>query len=68
MRMVNNRFPEKAPYGFELVDSWFAAAHLGINRKFTSNQIDGNSCKAFCDLTPTQALAIYRQLVVCLWF
>jgi len=42
MRMVNPGFPERAGYGFEMVDTASATVRLrntGINRKFTPNQI-----------------------------
>jgi len=42
MRMVNNRFPEKASYGFELVDSWFtpsASASIENLRRIKSTEI-----------------------------
>jgi len=43
MRMVNDRFPERSRYGFEMVDAHRAdnAGESRINRKFTPNQIIG---------------------------
>jgi hypothetical protein len=40
--MVNERFPERIRYGFEMVDAPVAAISLvksAINRKFTPNRI-----------------------------
>jgi hypothetical protein len=42
--MVNERFPQRIRYGFEMVDAPVAAishAKSAINRKFTPNQIIG---------------------------
>jgi hypothetical protein len=42
MQMVNDGFPERTGYGFEMVDARGASALLrraGINRKFTPNPI-----------------------------
>jgi hypothetical protein len=41
--MVNERFPERARYGFEMVDARRGSDFTvkpGINRKFTPNQIN----------------------------
>jgi hypothetical protein len=43
MQMVNDRFPERKRYGFEMVDmrrTSIFTAESGINRKFTPNQIN----------------------------
>jgi hypothetical protein len=42
IRMVNDRFPRRRAYGFEMVDAPCASlrpAKARINRKFTPNQI-----------------------------
>jgi hypothetical protein len=39
--MVNSGFPAERSYGFEMVDGIALCRRIGINRKFTPNQIDG---------------------------
>ena len=63
-RQVSSRPPS---YGFEMVDaprdSRFHAARIGINRKFTPNQISRIFRKFSRDLTSMQTLAIYPASV-----
>jgi hypothetical protein len=43
MQMVNAEFPDRARYGFEMVDApalRFFCGVVAINRKFTPNPID----------------------------
>jgi hypothetical protein len=50
-QMVNDRFPARQSYGFEMVDAPPAAAFgrfSGINRKFTPNRI----FQIFCEFLP----------------
>jgi hypothetical protein len=38
--MVNGGFPATCRYGFEMVDRRKLVAAIGVNQKFTPNQID----------------------------
>jgi hypothetical protein len=66
MRMVNDGFPDLIRYGFEMVD--VSGGHISRRKSrqskiYTeSNQSDFS--QIFGDLTPTQALAIYRRLLI----
>jgi hypothetical protein len=61
--MVNDRFPARSIYGFEMVDAPIEPHFLviaDINRKFTPNQI----IRIFGEFTSMQTLPIYRRLLV----
>ena len=66
MRMVNDRFPERSRYGFEMVDApgacFFSQSRHQSKIYTESNHWD--FWQIFADLTSMQTLAIYRRLLV----
>jgi hypothetical protein len=66
MQMVNDRFPSRSRYGFEMVDARVAPIskrNPHQSKIYTeSNQSDFS--QIFGDLTSMQTLALYRRLLV----
>ena len=64
--MVNDGFPRRRPYGFEMVDvpgtlPWLAKAHQS---KIYAESNQSDFPQFFADLISMQTLAIYRALLV----
>ena len=50
-QMVNDKFPARTIYGFEIVDGCqrrLFSARIAVNRKFTPNRIN----EIFCEFSP----------------
>jgi hypothetical protein len=67
MQMVNVRFPERAGYGFEMVDAIERIRSITGSRHQSKIYIESNDSdfsQIFGQLTSRQTLAIYRRLLV----
>jgi hypothetical protein len=66
MRMVNDGFPARIGYGFEMVDRRGTRHFAEIRRqsKIYTESIQSDFMQIFSDLTSMQTLALYRRLLV----
>jgi hypothetical protein len=65
-RMVNDRFPARSIYGFEMVDAPIAPTFLclGHQSKIYAESNHSGFRRIFAEFTSMQILAIYRRLIV----
>jgi hypothetical protein len=66
MRMVNDGFPARIGYGFEMVDGRGTPhfAEIPHQSKIYTESIQSDFPQIFGDLTSMQTLALYRRLLV----